>query len=530
MKNKIFKIIIAVALCFMMSVTAFAAMAGDIDNNGKISASDARKVLRHSAGIELLSEDGMKAADVDNNGKITASDARKIMREAAGLTKNYQAVQVSGKLVEDGVLNVAICVNGVPFAYEENGEIKGAAVDMAKKAASYYDLELKLQPMTSDEAAASLKNNKCDLAFIAVDCYGGKTPDGLVTYQYAQDIQNVYVKAGGNAPAVSEIMADAAKTIGIIKGSFADAVITKAVENGNCVCEIKRYVNVGDAMTALGNNAMTAFIGYSYASYKNITISENLASDNMLMAASAEKQELFEVFRKPLSDNVIGSIVDKYAPAKAESSITMEAAILILPEGATSIMKIDIDSYYGHSNYSICPKIVSSTVPAEIVTKVINDYECDFYLVVSAPRNVKTGKIVLALENEPEVTFDLELQVSGSYAVVYNFGMENSMVPDFGSVAGSAPDEVNVYPDKGIAYIYNVSSLQSAGVTDKDVEYFFALLAYQGFEQVSDITGSGYRQIEFRQKQTGEVVTYTENYGDNGDVFTLINIYLYHKL
>ena len=530
MKNRFLKIIIAVALCFIMSVTAFAAVAGDVTGDGKITASDARKVLRHSAGIELLSEDGAKAADVDGNGKITASDARKIMRESAGLTKNYQAVQVSGKLVEDGVLNVAICVSGVPFAYEENGELKGAAVDMAKKAASYYDLELKLQPMTSDEAAASLKNNKCDLAFIAVDCYNGKTPDGLVTYQYAQDIQNVYVKAGGNAPAVSAIMADTSKTIGIIKGSFADAVITKAVENGNCVCEIKRYVNVGHAMIALDNNAMTAFIGYSYASYKNITISENLASDNLLMAASAEKKELFDVFRKPLSDNFISSIVDKYAPAKAESSMTMEAEILILPEGATSIMKIDIDSYYGHANYSICPKIVSSTVPAEIVAKVINDYECDFYLVVSAPRDAKTGKVVLALENEPDVTFDLELQIADSYPVVYNFGKQNSMAPDFGSVVGTAPDEVDVYPERGIAYIYNVSSLQSAGVTDEHVNYFFTLLAYQGFEQVSDITGAGYRQIEFKQKNTGEVILYTENYGDDGDVFTLINIYLYREL
>ena len=97
MKNRFLKIIIAVALCFMMSVTAFAAMAGDVDGNGKITASDARRVLRHSASIELLSEDGAKAADVDGNGKITASDARKIMRESAGLTKNYQAVQVSGK-------------------------------------------------------------------------------------------------------------------------------------------------------------------------------------------------------------------------------------------------------------------------------------------------------------------------------------------------------------------------------------------------------------------------------------------------
>lgn len=60
-------------------------MLGDVSGDGKITASDARKALRHSAGLDLLEGDALKAADVSKDGKVTASDARKILRHSAGL-------------------------------------------------------------------------------------------------------------------------------------------------------------------------------------------------------------------------------------------------------------------------------------------------------------------------------------------------------------------------------------------------------------------------------------------------------------
>lgn len=58
---------------------------GDIDTNGKISASDARLVLRASAKLESFNAEQTKAADVNGDNKITASDARKILRVSAKL-------------------------------------------------------------------------------------------------------------------------------------------------------------------------------------------------------------------------------------------------------------------------------------------------------------------------------------------------------------------------------------------------------------------------------------------------------------
>ncbi len=58
---------------------------GDVDENGKIEATDARLALRAAVKLETLTETQTKAADADKNGKIEAADARRILRAAVGL-------------------------------------------------------------------------------------------------------------------------------------------------------------------------------------------------------------------------------------------------------------------------------------------------------------------------------------------------------------------------------------------------------------------------------------------------------------
>jgi len=58
---------------------------GDMDGDGKVSTSDARKILRIAAGLEKADGQAAENADVDGDGKITAADARKALRIAAGV-------------------------------------------------------------------------------------------------------------------------------------------------------------------------------------------------------------------------------------------------------------------------------------------------------------------------------------------------------------------------------------------------------------------------------------------------------------
>ena len=58
---------------------------GDIDCNGKISATDARRALRIATKLDKVDELLSLAADADGNGKYTAVDARIVLRVATKL-------------------------------------------------------------------------------------------------------------------------------------------------------------------------------------------------------------------------------------------------------------------------------------------------------------------------------------------------------------------------------------------------------------------------------------------------------------
>lgn len=65
---------------------------GDLDGDGQITASDARKCLRAAASLEFLSDVQKIAADVTGPNSITSADARKILRIAAGLDKQVSNI------------------------------------------------------------------------------------------------------------------------------------------------------------------------------------------------------------------------------------------------------------------------------------------------------------------------------------------------------------------------------------------------------------------------------------------------------
>ena len=69
MKTKLVKLLTVITLAVIClciaSVSAYAAYYGDVDSDDKVTASDARKVLRHSAKLQLLDDSLFTRADVN---------------------------------------------------------------------------------------------------------------------------------------------------------------------------------------------------------------------------------------------------------------------------------------------------------------------------------------------------------------------------------------------------------------------------------------------------------------------------------
>lgn len=64
---------------------------GDTEADGKITAADARRILRISARLESPDEVTSAAADIDSNSKISAAEARAVLRYAARLSKSLES-------------------------------------------------------------------------------------------------------------------------------------------------------------------------------------------------------------------------------------------------------------------------------------------------------------------------------------------------------------------------------------------------------------------------------------------------------
>ena len=74
---------------FSADIVVFDRMKGDANSDGKVTAQDARLVLRASAMLETLSESSRAAADVNNDGNVNAYDARCILRYAAKIQNSF---------------------------------------------------------------------------------------------------------------------------------------------------------------------------------------------------------------------------------------------------------------------------------------------------------------------------------------------------------------------------------------------------------------------------------------------------------
>ena len=57
---------------------------GDVDDDGEVTAADARLALRAAIGLTKLTGPQALAADMDGDGKVTTKDARAILKASIG--------------------------------------------------------------------------------------------------------------------------------------------------------------------------------------------------------------------------------------------------------------------------------------------------------------------------------------------------------------------------------------------------------------------------------------------------------------
>ncbi len=511
MKRKILTMLFTVFLFVVLAVTSFAAYdIGDVDNNGMITAEDARLTLRNSASLENLTPEQIAAADVDKSGEITAGDARTILRVSADLETFESANGQNSLYIEPGVLNVAVCADNPPFCYMKDGKLTGVDIDVAEKLAASLGLKLKLHNMPADKLINSVKNNECDVALAKVASGRNFNSQGAFTAVYYTNPQYIYYSNYSSFNSLEKLKG---ANIGVIKGSVADLMITQDIANGELGnAKIVRYTRFVDAVNALNNKSISVFIGDADFKLCNVNrYAGYYVKEDSCIVSSAAKAELVTKLSANLKSTNVNQLVQSYCPpVKSDSKIISEVSKLTLAPGATAVIEVTLDSFYGNDSLVI----KSSSYPNTSYT----EYNGKYYLKIMIPKNAKSGKIVLSSNKESGVTYTINVTVSKSASAKYNFGTE-SYCPDLGVYSGVTPEEIIIDTEnKTIAYLYNAEKLYNAGMKDtEDYDKYIELMEKQGFIADSYLTDDySYYMLYLINSKIGKEAAYAEYYYSDG--------------
>lgn len=192
--KRIISVLLAVVLCLCFTVNVFALgllqpKRGDANLDGRITAADARLILRAAVGfmtpIPLL----MSFYDVSGDGKISSADARTVLRVSVGLEslvegeKTDAAINALNNKVSKKELRGLmkdLCLNGTRSIF--NPKNNTAARDFIVQELTSYGYKVNIHPFTYNYAETSNvvcvynkkdKNAKILLLTTHYDCWDG---------------------------------------------------------------------------------------------------------------------------------------------------------------------------------------------------------------------------------------------------------------------------------------------------------------------------------------------------------------------
>lgn len=156
------KIIIVLCLVLLLAIPVSAEpdvaapFTGDVNGDGKITATDARLTLRMATKLDKYTEADVLVADANGDGKISATDARLVLRVGARLSK------LSVGFDKDGKLNAVNVLEGGKYSIIATTE--EGSVTIIKNGNDYYmcgiDMDGMEMPVELQDMGFLIKDGK----------------------------------------------------------------------------------------------------------------------------------------------------------------------------------------------------------------------------------------------------------------------------------------------------------------------------------------------------------------------------------
>ena len=524
MKRKISITLLTILILTFLSVTAFAYTIGDINGDSKINAADARLALRYSARLEEFSEEQLDAADVDKSGKVTASDARKILRFSAGLEKGFSNEYV-GLLIEDGVLNVAVCSDSAPFVYKKKGKLVGIDVELLQILADKNGLELKLHDMPREDLAKSVENGECDIAMSGIVSTDELQQNYAVSSSYQQVRQRIVVRYNSSISNAEEIKTDGSMKFGALTDSIAWHMFSRAPENGGLPENVivKNYNRCADGYDALIKGEIDVFVtendfalSMAALGLELKTLHSDFIDEEHVFFSAQEKYELVQKLSLSLYYTDKDVVFNAYTEDLVDSTITAPVTEITIAPGSTAYIPVELNSFFGpgeiHVSYN------DDGLFAALYPVTMPDGTVKNFIVIYAYPEAQTALVDVMEGNHQEVNHRITVNVKKNKNMTYCFGYKTSTCPDFGAFTGRRAYSCEVDPSgQAIAFTYTSEDLYYGGFTSTDqFQPYLDQFEKNGYQAIGVYEEEGMYMLAFFNEKTNEAAAYCEVYDTQG--------------
>ena len=178
----------------------------------------------------------------------------------AGCWQQHQAASSgSGSSDKGGKIVVGLDDNYPPMGFrDENNEITGFDVDLAKEAAKRLNREVEFKPIDWSSKEAELKSGRVDVLWNGLDITEDRKENMLFSDPYMDNKQLIFVKKGSPIQTADDLKG---KTVGTQSGSTGEENINKDQKLKDSFKEVKAYPDFIAAFMDLENGRIDAIIG-----------------------------------------------------------------------------------------------------------------------------------------------------------------------------------------------------------------------------------------------------------------------------
>lgn len=507
--KRISAVILTFIIAVLLAFSASAVLLGDVNGDGRLTASDARQILRFSAGLSAFSQEQIALSDMNGDGKVNAGDARKVLRISASLEKPQEKESVN---------------------LESSGNDEKLTPSEIYKKASLFTAEI----ITYNESGAGLTIGSgffieeniivTDLHvingahFAKVKTYRGETYNVLRVLGFDKGRDIAILETDGICKAVAKAgeppeTGDTVYVLGSTKG------YTGTFTHGMVSCGSRVIEELGNGVSYIQFTAPVAE-GNSGGPVLNesgnvvgIVALTNDAGQNLNFALPVTEIEKTDIS----SPCTLAEVSKMASEADFSGEIVLSYPAVTLKKGGTALLYALVSATDEY-------RLTCETDNVGIKAQTGRSYGNVNVIYVSADADSASGKVRIYIDGHDDIFAVLDVTVGNEAPEVY--GGINGAVPDFGSFTGVSPavcDENTLEGKNAYSFAYSFDDLNANGVNREEcINGYRRLLEDNGYKFVS--ASENNTNISFYNEKTATTVTLGITTDDNGSYYMFVLI------